>query len=100
MTNYIPQQPPYPVPVYYPPPTNGLGTASLVLGIVGLVFSFIPIIGLIAWPLVILGVIFGGLGIDNANKAPGTSKGPAIAGLTCSAVGLAICVVWLVAAAG
>lgn len=95
MTNhYQPQQ--YPAPVYQAPPTNGLGTTALVLGIVGLVFSFIPVVGVIAWPLVILGAIFGGVGMDKAAKAPGTPKGPAIAGLTCSLVGLVICVLWVV----
>lgn len=99
MTNYVPQQQPYPVPAYYAPPTNGMGTAALVLGIVGLVFSFIPIIGVIAWPLVILGAVFGSVGIDKAGKVPGTPKGAAIAGLTCSLVGLAICVLWVIGAA-
>lgn len=96
MTDYYPpREQPYPAPVYVAPLTNGMGTAALVLGILGLVFSFIPVIGLIAWPLVILGVIFGAVGIGKAGKAPGTPKGAAIAGLTCSLVGLLICVLWL-----
>jgi len=96
MTNYVPPQgQAYPPPVYYTQPTNGMGVTALVLGIVGLVFSFMPVIGVIAWPLVILGVVFGGVGISKAGKMPGTPKGPAIAGLTCSLVGLLICVVWL-----
>lgn len=96
MTNYLPPQgQPHPAPVYYAPPTNGMGVTALVLGIVGLVFSFIPVIGVIAWPLVILGVIFGGVGISKAGKAPGTPKGTAVAGLTCSLVGLVICLFWL-----
>lgn len=99
MTNYHPQQQGYPAPGYYAPPTNAMGTASLVLGIVGLVFSFIPIIGVIAWPLVVLGVVFGGVGINKANSTPGMPKGMAVAGLTCSLVGLAICFIWVIAAA-
>jgi hypothetical protein len=100
MTNYLPSQgQSYPTPVYYAQPTNGMGVAALVLGIVGLVFSFIPVIGVIAWPMVILGVVFGAVGISKAGKAPGTPKGTAIAGLTCSLVGLVICVLWLAAAA-
>lgn len=95
MTNYVPHH----QPAHYTAPTNSLGTAALVLGIIGLVFSFLPVIGVIAWPLVILGAIFGGVGMDKAAKNPGAPKGPAIAGLTCSLVGLVICVLWLVGVA-
>ncbi|GAB3452433.1 DUF4190 domain-containing protein [Actinophytocola sediminis] len=94
MTNY-PQQPQgYPAPGHYVPPTNGMGVASLVLGIVGLLFSFLPWIGVLAWPMVILGTIFGGVGISKAGRTPGMPKGLAIAGLVCSLVGLVICVLW------
>jgi hypothetical protein len=99
VTNYVPQQQSHPAPVYYVAPSNGMGTAALVLGIVGLVFSFIPIIGVVAWPMVILGAVFGGVGIDKAGKNPGMSKGPAIAGLTCSLVGLVICLLWTIGVA-
>jgi hypothetical protein len=88
-----------PQPAHQAQPANGMAVASMVLGIVGLVFSFIPVIGVIAWPLVILGIIFGGVGISKANQVPGSPKGMAIAGLTCSIVGLVICVIWAVAAA-
>jgi hypothetical protein len=80
-------------------PANGMAVAALVLGIVGLVFSFVPIIGIIAWPLVILGTVFGGIGLSKANEVPGAPKGMAIAGLTCSIVGLVICFIWIAAAA-
>jgi hypothetical protein len=96
MTNYFPPQgQPYPMPVYQAAPSNGMGVAALVLGIVGLVFSLIPLIGVIAWPLTILGVIFGAVGTGNAGKVPGMPKGPAVAGLVCSLVGLLICIVWV-----
>lgn len=87
-----------PQPQSYPTqPNNGMAVTSLVLGIVGLVFAFIPVIGVIAWPLVILGIIFGGVGINKANQIPGSPKGMAIAGLTCSIIGLAICLIWAIA---
>jgi uncharacterized protein DUF4190 len=90
-----PQQPAYPAQ-----PSNGLAVASLVLGIVGLVFSFIPIVGVIAWPMVILGIVFGGIALNKANQAPASSsKGMAIAGLVCSIIGLVICIIWTVWAA-
>lgn len=76
---------------------NGFGTTALVLGIVGVVFSFIPIVGMVAWPMVILGLIFGILGIRRVGKGVATNKGAAIAGTVLSAIGLVICVVWAAA---
>lgn len=78
-------------------PSNGMGTAGFVLGLIGLVFSPIPIIGVIAWPLVILGLIFSLVGFSKARKGRATNKGLALAGVVCSAVGLVICIVWLAA---
>ena len=88
---------PQPQPAYQSQPANGMAVAALVCGIVGLVFSFVPIIGVIAWPLVILGIIFGGVGLSKANQVPGAPKGMAVAGLTCSIVGLVICIIWAAA---
>jgi hypothetical protein len=96
MTNYYPPQgQSYPAPVYNAPPSNGMGVTALVLGIIGLLFSFLPVIGMLAWPMVILGVIFGGVGISKANSTRGMPKGTAIAGLVCSLVGLFICILWV-----
>ena len=86
---------PQPQHGYQVQPSNGKGVTSMVLGIIGLIFSFIPIIRLIAWPLVILGIIFGGVGINTAGQVPGMPKATAIAGLACSLVGLAICILWV-----
>jgi uncharacterized iron-regulated membrane protein len=89
-----PSQPLRPQVPPSPPPRNGLGTAGLVLGIVGLVFAFIPIVGVIAWPLVIIGLILGVLGVLRANRGQATNRGGAIAGVACSALGLVICFAW------
>jgi hypothetical protein len=78
-------------------PRNGFGTASLVLGVIGLVFAFIPLIGMIAWPLVILGLVFGVLAVNRARTGAATNRGVAIAGTICSAVGLVVCILWLAA---
>ena len=93
---------PYPpVPGWQPAPQplarNGFGTTALVLGIVGAVFAVIPIIGVIAWPLVILGLIFGVLGIVRAQRGQATNRGSAIAGTVLSAAGLLICLLWTAA---
>ncbi|HEV8556834.1 MAG TPA: DUF4190 domain-containing protein [Actinophytocola sp.] len=91
------QYPTTPPPPTAPPPRNGLGTAGFVLGLIGLIFSPIPIIGVVAWPLVILGLIFSLIGLRRAGNRLATNRGLAIAGLVCSAVGLAICILWAVA---
>jgi len=55
---------------------NGFGTASLVLGIIAICFSFIPIISYVSFILGILAIIFSIMSLSK--KA---SKGVAIAGL-------------------
>lgn len=75
-------------------PKNGLGTTGFVLGLIGLIFSFIPIIGLVAWPLVILGIIFAAVGLGRIRKHRATNKGLTITGLVLSVIGLVICIIW------
>jgi hypothetical protein len=76
-------------------PRNGVGTAGFVLGLLGFLFSFIPVIGVIAWPLVILGLVLALIGLGNANKGRATNKSLAIAGVVLSALGLLVCVAWV-----
>lgn len=89
-------QAPQPAPAALQP-RNGFGVAALVLGIVGAVFALIPIVGVIAWPMVIVGLVFGVLGILRARKGVATNKGVAISGTVLSGVGLAICIIWAAA---
>ncbi len=67
------------------------------LGLIGLLFSPIPIIGVIAWPLVILGLIFSLIGLMRASKGRATNKGLAVTGVVLSAIGLIICILWVAA---
>lgn len=65
-------------------PRNGMGTASLVLGIFSLlIFGFI--LGLLA-------IIFGSIGIGRANRGEATNKGAAIAGMVLGIIGF---VAWI-----
>jgi hypothetical protein len=92
-------------PGHYPPlgpqvvlrgDRNGLGTAALVLGITAVIFSFIPLVGIIAWPIGITGLILGFVGLGRVNRREATNRGVAIAGLITSGAALVICVLWLV----
>ncbi|MEU7426928.1 DUF4190 domain-containing protein [Streptomyces sp. NPDC040750] len=84
---------PYPGPSGYgwpglrPPPRDGLGTASLVLGI-------LASIGFLLWPVAlvlgILAVIFGAIGRGKARRGEATNPGVALAGLICGAVGIVL----------
>ncbi len=78
------QQPQYAQPQYMQlvkPPSNGLATASLVLGIITAVFFF-SIIGWLFVPILgLLAIIFGTIGMSTAGKLDGLGKGKATAGL-------------------
>lgn len=74
-------------------PRNGLGTAALVLGIIGVVLSWIPGTG---WALNILAIIFGAVGINRAKRGQATNKSSALAGLILGVIGLAVWIVILV----
>ncbi|CAL9378512.1 hypothetical protein SUDANB95_01008 [Actinosynnema sp. ALI-1.44] len=85
-----------PVPPTAPaPPRNGLGTAGFVLGVVGLVLSPIPFIGVVAWPLVVLGLIFSAVGLARVGKGKASNKGLSIAGVVASVLGLGVCITWV-----
>ncbi|AZS89821.1 DUF4190 domain-containing protein [Streptomyces griseoviridis] len=68
-----------------PPPSNGMGTAALVLGILAAV-------GFCFWPLaIVLGVlalIFGGIGRAKATRGEATNPGVALAGMICGGFGV------------
>lgn len=66
--------------------------AALVLGIVGLILSFVPCLGMYAIPLTILAIIFGVIGMKKEK-----GKGMAIAGLVCGIVGSLIACWWIYA---
>lgn len=68
-----------------PLPSNGAGTAGLVLGVLAaLLFCFWPL----ALILGVLGVIFGAIGHGKAARGEATNGGQALAGIICGAVGV------------
>jgi hypothetical protein len=83
----MPGQPAMPVST-----SNGFAVASLVLGILTVVFFFTI---WLPWLLGVLAIVFGAIGISKANKGAG-QKGMAIAGLVCGAVGIVIAIAFVV----
>jgi len=74
-------------------PSNGMGTAGLVLGIIAAVVFCL-------WPLAIvlgiLAVIFGVIGRGKARRGEATNPGQALAGIICGAVGIGLGIAVLV----
>lgn len=92
----IPQPPPTPQPgLPTPAPatgSNGLATAGFVLGLLGLLGSWIPLLNILGIILGVLGVILAGIGLAKSKKA-GAGKGLAIAGLILGALAVVIAII-------
>lgn len=73
----------------------GLGIPSLALGIVALLFVWLPLVGLLSLPLSVLGLLLGIAGLVSAILHRGRGVGFPIAGSMVSLVALAFGVVWL-----
>ena len=78
----------------YQRPTNGMGVAALVLGIIGCFISWFTL-GIPS----ILAIIFGALGIVKASKDPQYGKGTSIAGLILGIIIFAIFIISVIIAA-
>ncbi|MEU9469835.1 DUF4190 domain-containing protein [Streptomyces avermitilis] len=75
------------------PPSNGMGTAALVLGIISaVVFCLWPIAIVIG----VLSVVFGVIGRRRARRGEATNSGQALAGIICGAVGIVLAVAFMV----
>lgn len=83
-------------PAPTPPPAvkagNGLATAGFVLGLLGLLGSFIPVINIGGIVLGLLGAVLAAVGLAKAKKV-GAGKGLAIAGMILGGLALVIGVV-------
>jgi hypothetical protein len=71
------------------PDHNSLGKAAFVIGLIGLVLSFIPIIGFVSWLLAPLAVLFGLIALRRPPRAL------AVAGIITGAISLLVCISWL-----
>lgn len=97
MSSATPQPAP-PPPAFTPPPapparsSNGLATAGFVLGLLGLLGSFIPLINVVGIVLGVLGAILAAVGLAKA-KRTGAGKGLAMAGLVLGVLAVVVAIV-------
>ncbi len=82
-----PERPPEPEISTKLLPTSGVAITSLVLSIVGIIFSLVPGFGVL---MSVLAVIFGVFGISQTSRKVRRGAGMAIAGLVLGIVGLLI----------
>lgn len=71
------------------PDHNSLGKASFIVGILALIFSFIPIIGFVSWLLAPLALLFGFIALFRP------SRSLAIGGVITGAIALFVCFSWI-----
>ena len=82
-----------PVIVQTAAPTNGLGVAGFVTGLLGLVLCWVPWLGIL---LAGVGVVLSGIAIPQGKKK-GAGNGLAIAGLVCGIIALIPAIIVMVA---
>lgn len=91
----IPQSPPTEQGLSGPPPvngSNGLATAGFVLGLLGLLASWIPVLNIVGLILGVLGAILAAVGLAKSKKV-GTGKGLALSGLILGVLAVVIAIV-------
>jgi hypothetical protein len=80
---------------YQQQPSNPMGTAGFVCGLLGLVLFWIPFVGLV---LAVIGIALSGAGMSSGKRA-GASTGLAVAGLVLGIVALLPGLFWILFAA-
>lgn len=89
---YVQPAAPYPYVVAAPPePGSGQAVTSLVLGIISIVFTFIPCFGFVAIATGIIGLIMGILGRKSVSR-----HGMAVTGIVLSVISLGLVVLFTV----
>ena len=88
---------PAPVPAR---PSNGLATAGFVLGLLGFLGSFIPVVNAGAIALGVLGVILAAIGLAKAKGLGGAGKGLAVSGIVLGVLSVVVAIIVNVAVVG
>lgn len=79
-----------------PQPRNGMGTAALVLGIVGVVFAFVPFMWWLGCILGILATIFGFIGRGRVKRSQASNRGASLTGVITGLAAIVISTVMFV----
>jgi hypothetical protein len=74
------------------PDHNSLGKAAFILGLIGLVMAFVPVIGFVSWILAPLAILCGVIALRKPRRSL------AIAGIVTGALALMVCFWWINAA--
>jgi hypothetical protein len=75
-------------------PSNGMGTAGLVCGIIGAVCSLLVFLWFFGIILGILSIIFGGVGRSKVTKGEATNRGAATTGIVTGILALILPILW------
>ena len=78
---------------------QGMGVTALVLGIIGVICSFIPCFGLFATFFGVLAIIFGAVGYNQAKRGNGKTGLP-VAGIILGCVATIFTILWILVFAG
>jgi hypothetical protein len=78
---------------------KGMGVTALVLGILGIICSFIPCFGFFAIMFGALAIIFGAIGLSQAKKGGG-AQGTPRAGLILGILSTVFTIIWWISFAG
>lgn len=74
---------------------NGIATAAITCGLIGLLFAWMPVFVVIGATLAVLGLIFGIRGLKRSRRT-GSGRGKAITGIVSGAAGLGLSIVGIV----
>ncbi|GAA2817550.1 DUF4190 domain-containing protein [Streptomyces showdoensis] len=85
-------QPGYGQPGWQQAPSNGMGTTSMVLGIIAVAGFCMYGLGIV---LGVLALVFGIIGLKKVNRGEATNRGMAIAGVVLGAIGTLVSAVFL-----
>lgn len=75
-----------------------MGTAGFVCGLLSAILGLVPLLFVFAFPLGLLGIVFGAIGWRRAvNEPVRGGKELSIAGVVLRAIGLVLAILWVVA---
>ncbi|MCC9707310.1 DUF4352 domain-containing protein [Streptomyces sp. MNU76] len=79
-----------------PPPRNGLGITALILGIIGLLAGFIPLLFWLAGILGIMALVFGIIGARRAKQGYATNRRMSLAGAILGGLAIVMAIIGIV----